>query len=110
MTGIIFAIIAIICFTIVFIDSVANSNISGAISTLLLIFLNVYLLKLNIDKYIESQETRTTIIKDIKEFSSVREYLKKQKRFKHLNDEDIKIIEDIRNKKWKDLRDKVGSV
>ena len=69
MTGIIFAIIAIICFTIVFIDSVANSNISGAISTLLLIFLNVYLLKLNIDKYIESQETRTTIIKNIKEFS-----------------------------------------
>ena len=69
MTGIILAIVAIICFTIVFIDSVANSNISGAIITLLLIFLNVYLLKLNIDKYIESQETRTTIIKDIKEFS-----------------------------------------
>ena len=69
MTGIIFAIIAIICFTIVFIDSVANSNISGAISTLLLIFINVLLLKLNIDKYIESQETKTTIVKDIKEFS-----------------------------------------
>ena len=69
MTGIILAIVAIICFTIVFIDSVTNSNISGAISTLLLIFLNVCLLKLNIDKYIESQETRTTIIKDIKEFS-----------------------------------------
>lgn len=69
MTGIIFAIIAIICFTIVFIDSVANSNISGAISTLLLIFINVLLLKFNIDKYIESQETQTTIIKDIKEFS-----------------------------------------
>ena len=67
--GIILAIIAIICFTIVFIDSVANSNISGAISTLLLIFLNVCLLKLNIDKYIESQETQTTIIKDIKGFS-----------------------------------------
>ena len=67
--GIILSIVAIICFTIVFIDSVANSNISGAISTLLLIFLNVYLLKLNIDKYIESQETQTTIIKDIKEFS-----------------------------------------
>ena len=67
--GIILAIIAIICFTIVFIDSVANSNISGAISTLLLIFLNVFLLKYNIDKYIESQETKTTIIKDIKEFS-----------------------------------------
>lgn len=69
MTGIIFAIIAIICFTIVFIDSVANSNISGAISTLLLIFINVLLLKFNIDKYIESQETQTTVIKDIKEFS-----------------------------------------
>ena len=69
MTGIILAIVAIICFTIVFIDSVANSNISGAIITLLLIFLNVCLLKLNIDKYIESQETRTTIVKDIKEFS-----------------------------------------
>ena len=69
MTGIILSIVAIICFTIVFIDSVANSNISGAISTLLLIFLNVCLLKLNIDKYIESQETKTTIIKDIKEFS-----------------------------------------
>ena len=69
MTGIILAIVAIICFTIVFIDSVTNSNISGAIITLLLIFLNVYLLKLNIDKYIESQETKATIIKDIKEFS-----------------------------------------
>ena len=67
--GIIAAIVAIICFTIVFIDSVANSNISGAISTLLLIFLNVFLLKYNIDKYIESQETQTTIVKDIKEFS-----------------------------------------
>ena len=67
--GIILAIVAIICFRIVFIDSVANSNISGAISTLLLIFLNVCLLKLNIDKYIESQETKTTIVKDIKEFS-----------------------------------------
>ena len=67
--GIILAIIAIICFTIVFIDSVANSNISGAISTLLLIFLNVLLLKYNIDKYIESQDTKATIIKDIKEFS-----------------------------------------
>ena len=69
MTGIILSIVAIICFTIVFIDSVANSNISGAISTLLLIFINVLLLKYNIDKYIESQETKATIIKDIKEFS-----------------------------------------
>ena len=67
--GIILAIIAIICFTIVFIDNVANSNISGAIITLLLIFLNVCLLKLNIDKYNEPQEIQTIIVKDIKEFS-----------------------------------------
>ena len=69
MTGIILSIIAIICLTIVFIDSVANSNISGVISTLLLILLNLFLLKLNIDKYNESQEIKTTIVKDIKEFS-----------------------------------------
>ena len=67
--GIILAIIAIICFTIVFIDSVTNSNISGAISTLLLIFLNVCLLKLNIDKYNEPQEVQTTVVKDIQGFS-----------------------------------------
>ena len=69
MTGIILAIIAIICFTIVFIDSVTNSNISGAIITLLLIFLNVCLLKLNIDKYNEPQEVQTTVVKDIQGFS-----------------------------------------
>ena len=67
--GIILAIIAIICFTIVFIDSVANSNISGAISTLLLVFLNAFLLKCNIDKYNEPQEIQTTIVKDIQGFS-----------------------------------------
>ncbi len=38
-----------------------------------------------------------------KEFSSVREYLKKQKRFKHLSDEDIEIIENSRNKKWQKI-------
>ena len=67
--GIILSIVAIICFTIVFIDSVANSNISGAISTLLLIFLNVFLLKYNIDKYIESSKNQQTVVKDIKGFS-----------------------------------------
>ena len=67
--GIIAAIVAIICCSIAFIINVANSDVLGTIIMLLLIFLNAFLLKLNIDKYIESQETRTTIIKDIKEFS-----------------------------------------
>ena len=69
MTGIILAIVAIICCSIAFIINVANSDVLGTIIMLLLIFLNAFLLKLNIDKYIESQETQTTIIKDIKEFS-----------------------------------------
>ena len=67
--GIIAAIVAIICCSIAFIINVANSDVLGTIIMLLLIFLNAFLLKLNIDNYIESQETQTTIIKDIKEFS-----------------------------------------
>ena len=67
--GIIAAIVAIICCSIAFIINVAHSDVLGTIIMLLLIFLNAFLLKLNIDKYIESQETQTTIIKDIKEFS-----------------------------------------
>ena len=67
--GIIAAIVAIICCSIAFIINVANSDVLGTIIMLLLIFLNAFLLKLNIYKYIESQETQTTIIKDIKEFS-----------------------------------------
>lgn len=39
----------------------------------------------------------------IKNFSSVKNYLRKQKRFKHLTDEDIKIIEEKRDIKWKQL-------
>ncbi len=35
-----------------------------------------------------------------KEFSSVEEYIRRQGRFKHLNDEDIKVIIDSRDKKW----------
>ena len=67
--GIIAAIVAIICCSIAFIINIANSDVLGTIIMLLLIFLNAFMLKLNIDKYIESQETQTTIIKDIKEFS-----------------------------------------
>ena len=67
--GIIAAIVAIICCSIAFIINVANSDVLGTIIMLLLIFLNAFLLKLNIDKYIESQEIKTTIVKDIKEYS-----------------------------------------
>ena len=35
-----------------------------------------------------------------KEFTSVKDYLKKQGRFKHLSDDDIEIIEKHRDKKW----------
>ena len=67
--GIILAVVAIICCSIAFIISVISSDVSGAIGMLLLVFLNVFLLKCNIDKYNESQEIKTTIVKDIKEFS-----------------------------------------
>ena len=36
---------------------------------LLFVFLNIFLLNYHIDKYNESQEIKTTIVKDIKEFS-----------------------------------------
>ena len=67
--GIIAAIVAIICCSIAFIINVANSDVLGTIIMLLLIFLNAFLLKLNIDKYNESQEIKTTIVKDIQGFS-----------------------------------------
>ena len=67
--GIIAAIVAIICCSIAFIINVANSDVLGTIIMLLLILLNSFLLKLNIDKYNESQEIQTTIVKDIQGFS-----------------------------------------
>ena len=67
--GIIAAIVAIICCSIAFIINVANSDVLGTIIMLLLIFLNAFILKLNIDKYNESQEIQTTIVKDIQGFS-----------------------------------------
>ncbi len=39
-----------------------------------------------------------------KEFTSVEAYLKKQGRFKHLTDEDIKVITASRDKKWEFIR------
>ena len=42
--------------------------------------------------------------RDPKTFTSVEDYLRKQARFKHLTDEDIKIITDSRDKKWEFIR------
>ena len=67
--GIIAAIVAIICFSISFIINVAHSDVLGTIIMLLLIFLNAFILKVNLDMHNESQEIQTTIVKDIKEFS-----------------------------------------
>ena len=67
--GIILAIIGIICCSIAFIINVANSEIIGAIVMLLLVFLNAFLLKCNIDMHNEPKEVQTTIVKDIQGFS-----------------------------------------
>lgn len=66
--GIIAAIVAIICFTIAFIIDIVHYDGSKAIYMLLFVFLNIFLLNYNIDKYNESQEIQTTV-KDIQEFS-----------------------------------------
>jgi pyruvate ferredoxin oxidoreductase beta subunit len=39
-----------------------------------------------------------------KEFTSIPEYLKKQGRFRHLDENDYQIIEENRNKKWEKIR------
>lgn len=41
-----------------------------------------------------------------KEFTPVKDYLKKQGRFKHLKDSDISVIEEHRDIKWKSMREK----
>ena len=43
------------------------------------------------------------ITKKPREFSPIEPYLRRQARFKHLSDEDIKIIEAGRNKKWEKI-------
>lgn len=69
MTGIILSIVAIICCSIAFIINVANSEIIGAIVMLLLVFLNIFILKYNLDEYNEPKEVQTTIVKDVQGFS-----------------------------------------
>lgn len=67
--GIILAIAGIICCSIAFFISVDHSDVLGSISMILLVFLNIFILKYNLDEYNKPQEVQTTIVKDIQGFS-----------------------------------------
>ena len=67
--GIIAAIVAIICCSIVFIIDVIHSDAPSAIGMILLVFINIFILKYNLDKYNKPQEVQTTVVKDIQGFS-----------------------------------------
>ena len=67
--GIILAIVAIICCSISFIIDVIHSDAPSAIGMILLVFLNIFILKYNLDEYNKPQEIQTTVVKDIQGFS-----------------------------------------
>ena len=67
--GIIAAIVAIICCSIVFIIDVIHSDAPSAIGMILLVFINIFILKYNLDEYNKPQEIQTTVVKDIQGFS-----------------------------------------
>ena len=67
--GIILAIVAIICCLIVFIIDVIHSDAPSAIGMILLVFINIFILKYNLDEYNKPQEIQTTVVKDIQGFS-----------------------------------------
>ena len=67
--GIILAIVAIICCSIVFIIDVIHSDTPSAIGMILLVFLNIFILKYNLDEYNKPQEIQPTVVKDIQGFS-----------------------------------------
>ena len=48
----------------------------------------------------EYENGEFTLNRKPKEFTSVEDYLRKQGRFRHLSDDDIRIITDSRDKKW----------
>ena len=54
----------------------------------------------------EYENGEFTLNRNPKKFTSAKEYLKKQGRFKHLKDEDIEFIEEQRDKKWEVMRSK----
>jgi pyruvate ferredoxin oxidoreductase beta subunit len=51
----------------------------------------------------EYENGRFTLNHKPKEFTSVEAYLKKQGRFRHLDDEDIRVITESRDKKWEHI-------
>ena len=67
--GIIAAIVAIICCLIVFIIDVIHYDAPSAIGMILLVFINIFILKYNLDEYNKPQEVQTTVVKDIQGFS-----------------------------------------
>ena len=67
--GIILAIAGIICCSIAFFISVDHSDVLGSIGMILLVFLNIFILKYNLDEYNKPQEVQSTIVKDIQGFS-----------------------------------------
>lgn len=52
----------------------------------------------------EYENGKFNITHEPKEFTSISDYIRKQGRFKHLTDEDIKFITDSRDKKWEKIR------
>ena len=67
--GIILAIAGIICCSIAFIIDVIYSDAPSAIGMILLVFLNIFILKYNLDEYNKPQEVQSTVVKDIQKFS-----------------------------------------
>ncbi len=56
----------------------------------------------------EYENDEYTLNKTVKNFSSIEAYLKKQARFKHLTDEDIQTITQLRDRKWEELERRVN--
>ncbi len=56
----------------------------------------------------EYENGNYTLNKEVKTFSSIEAYLKKQSRFKHLSEEDIRIIEEQRDLKWQELNKRIA--
>ena len=67
--GIILAIVGIICCSIAFFIDVIHSDAPSAIGMILLVFINIFILKYNLDEYNKPQEVQTTVVKDIQGFS-----------------------------------------
>ncbi len=54
----------------------------------------------------EYEEGKFKLNKSVKEFTSIRSYLKKQSRFKHITDDDIEVIEKQRDQKFNFIKER----